>query len=100
VTIPSAISRAELSFYLWVVSKGKKPTAEDVLTIEIRDADGGLLTTLGTFSNLDQNDTYLQRHFDVTQYHGATIRISFTGVQKPGPPTWFLLDDVALNIWR
>jgi subtilisin family serine protease len=100
VTIPSTVRKAELSFYLWVVTKDKKLSADDVLTVEVRDASGALLGTLGTFSNLDANATYTQRRFDVSRYRGATIRISFTGIQSQGPPTWFLLDDVGLNIWR
>jgi Subtilase family/Peptidase inhibitor I9 len=100
VTIPSTVRKAELSVYLWVVTKDKKPSANDVLTIEFRDGAGVLLETLGTFSNLDANPTYAQRRFDVTRYRGTTIRISFTGIQSQGPPTWFLLDDVGLNIWR
>jgi subtilisin family serine protease len=100
VTVPSTVRKAELSFYLWVVTKDKKLSANDVLTIEIRNGAGVLLETLGTFSNLDANPTYAQRRFDVTRYRGATIRISFTGIQSQGPPTWFLLDDVGLNIWR
>lgn len=100
VAIPSTVRKADLSFYLWIVTKNKKPSAEDVLAIEIRDRTGLLLETLGTFSNLDANLTYVQRRFDVTRYRGATIRISFTGIQSQGPPTWFLLDDVGLNIWR
>jgi len=100
LTVPSTIRRAELSFYLWVASKNKKKSANDVLTVEIRDRAGVLLEILGTFSNLDANSTYVQRRFDVSRYRGATIRISFTGVQDQGPPTWFLLDDAALSIWR
>lgn len=100
VTIPSAVGSVQLSFYLWVVTKNKKLSAADVLSIEIRDKGGVLLETLGTYSNLDACSTYLKRQFDVTRYRGATIRISFTGVQNQGPPTWFLLDDVALNAWR
>jgi hypothetical protein len=100
VTIPSTVRKAELSFYLWIVTKGNKHSADDVLTVEIRDASGALLETLGTFSNLDANATYTQRRFDVSRYRGVTIRVSFTGIQSQGPPTWFVLDDVALNIWR
>jgi subtilisin family serine protease len=99
VTVPS-VRRTELSFYLWVTSKNKKPQANDILTVEIRDQAGVLLETIGTFSNLDANPTYAKRTFDVSRYRGATIRISFTGVQAQGPPTWFLIDDVALKIWR
>jgi len=100
VTIPSSVSKAQLSFYLWIVTNGNKHTADDTLSVEIRDASGALLATLGTYSNLDANATYTQRTFDVSRYRGATIRISFTGVQSQGPPTWFFLDDVALNIWK
>ena len=46
VTVPSTVSRAELSFYLWIVTRGNKKTADDTLTIEIRDASGALLATL------------------------------------------------------
>jgi hypothetical protein len=101
VTIPSNVSKAQLSFYLWIVTKGNKHSASDILTVEIRDASGLLvLGTLGTYSNLDANATYTQRTFDVTRFRGTKIRISFTGVQSQGPPTWFLLDDVGLNIWH
>jgi len=100
LTIPSTFSRAELSFYLWIVTRGNKPTADDILKVEIHDASGAVLETLGTYSNLDANATYTQRKFDISRYRGKSIRISFTGVQSQGPPTWFLLDDVAVNVWR
>ena len=98
--VPSNLSRAELSVYLWIVTKGGKKTATDVLTVEIRDKNGVLLETVGTFSNLDESPTYSKRRFDVSRYRGATIRIAFKAVQSQGPPTWFLLDDAALNVWR
>lgn len=98
LTIPATVRAAELSFYLWVVSKNKKHS--DTLAIEIRDENNVLLETLGTFTNLDVCDTYVERRFDVTRYRGKAIRISFIGQQDKGAPTWFLLDDVALNIWR
>jgi subtilisin family serine protease len=100
ITIPSTVSRAELSFYLLVVTKGKKPQASDTLTVDIRDGNGAVLETLGKFSNLDACSTYLQHKFDVKKYRGKAIRISFTGLQNQGPPTWFVLDDVNVNIWR
>src|SRR5205823_5423379 len=48
VTIPSTTSKAELSIYLWVVTKDKKLSADDVMMVEVRDASGALLETLGT----------------------------------------------------
>lgn len=100
VTVPASVSKVELNFYLWVVAKGKKPVAQDTLSIEIRDSSGALLETLGTYSNLDANAAYALRRFDVSRYRGKSIRVSFTGLQAQGPPTFFLLDDVGLNIWR
>lgn len=100
VMIPKSVSRAQLSFYLYVITKDKKSVAQDQMTVEVRDANGNLLETLGTYSNLDANATYTQRWFDVSRYRGKSIRVSFTGTQSQGPPTWFLLDDVGLNIWR
>ena len=100
ITIPGTVSRAELSIYLWVVTKGKKNTAADTLTVEVRDASGKLLQTLGKYSNLDADATYVQHKFDVTAFRGKTVHIAFSGLQSQGPPTYFLLDDVAVNIWR
>ncbi len=100
VTIPSTITSAELSFYLWVVTKEKSRSADDVFSVEIRNGAGALLETLGTFSNLDESPTYIQHRFDVSRYRGATIRISFVSTEDEGGTTWFLLDDVALNARR
>lgn len=100
ITVPATVSRAELSIYLWIVTKNKKSTVDDTLSVEVRDPSGALLEKLGTFSNLDACATYLQHRFNVKKYAGRPIRISFTGVQSQGPPTWFVLDDVTVNIWR
>ncbi len=100
VSIPAGVRKAELSVYIWIVTKNKKSTASDLLTVEIRDRNGSLLQTLATYSNLDASPTYLKRTFDVTRYRGATIRVYFRADQNQGAPTYFLLDDAALKIWR
>ncbi len=100
VTIPSTVASAELSFYLWVVTKLTSRSANDVLNVEILNEAGVVQETVGTLSNLDECPTYIQHRFDISRYRGATIRISFTSVNGSGAPTWFLLDDVALNVWR
>jgi hypothetical protein len=100
VTIPKTARKAELSFYLWVVAKGKKHSIDDILSVELRDANGILLTTLGKFSNRDESPTYLLRRFDVTRFRGWTVRVSFSVLERKGPYTWFLLDDATLNVRR
>jgi len=100
VTVPGNATAVELSFYLWVVAKGKSKSADDTLKVQIRDGTGALLGTLGTFSNLDNCPTYVRRFFDASAYRGKTIRITFVATTGHGPPTWFLLDDVGLNAKR
>jgi hypothetical protein len=99
LTIPSTVNRAQLSFYLWITTRGNSPKATDTLSVQILDAGGNVVATLATYSNLDSNSTYTQRTFDVTQFRGKAIHIAFTGVQSNGPPTWFYIDDAAVNVW-
>jgi hypothetical protein len=100
VTIPSNVKKAELSFYLWIVTKDPATSRNDVLTIEVQDPSGRSLAILGSYSNLDANATYTRRAFDVSRFRGMPIRIGFTGIQAVGPPTYFVLDDAELNIWK
>ena len=99
LTIPNTVNRAQLSFYLWVTKKGNSPKGTDTLSVQILDGNGNVIATLATYSNLDSNSTYTLRTFDVTQFKGKTIHISFNGVQSNGPPTWFYIDDIAVNVW-
>jgi subtilisin family serine protease len=115
LTIPSNVRKSELSFYLWIVTKEKNNSGnqqgdnegenqggnkDDTLTVEVRDASGALLGTLANFSNRDANATYTQRRYDLSRYRGRPIHISFTAKQDHDRPTWFLLDDVAVNVWK
>jgi subtilisin family serine protease len=100
VTIPSTVRKAELSVWVWVYAKSKKPAVQDTLRIEILDRNGALIKVLGTVTNLDAGSTYAEHKFDLTAYRGAAVRVSFTGLQSKGAPTYFLLDDASLNVWR
>jgi len=99
-TIPSTVGKAELDYFLWIVTKGNSPRATDTMTVQVRSAAGVMLATLTNYSNLDANATYTLTKFDLSRFRGVPIRISFTGVQSNGPPTWFFLDDVTVNIWK
>ncbi len=100
VTIPATAQSAELNFYLWVVTEERSGSADDVLNVQIRNEAGALLETLGTFSNLDACPIYVQRSFDLSRYRGETLRISFVSTEDQDRVTWFLLDDVTLNVRR
>ena len=99
VTIPPAVRTAELSVYLWIITRNKKLSA-DLLKIEILDGHGALLETVGTFNNLDASASWQEHRFDLSRHRGRTIRVAFTGSRERGSPTWFLLDDVTLNVRR
>lgn len=100
MTIPSNASTVELGFWLWVVTTERADTPQDVLKVELRDADGNVLELLGTFSNRDESESYKRRYFDLSAYRGRTVRVGFTSTRDQGAPTWFLVDDVELNAWH
>ncbi len=100
VTIPSNVTRAQLGVYVWVYAKSNRPQVVATLNVQIRDVNGNLLQTLGSYTNLDASSTYVQHIFDVTRYRGTPIRISFESVESNGAVTWFLLDDATLKIWQ
>lgn len=101
ITIPATVKRAELSFYLWIVTKDKKNTADDILKVQILDKSGKVIgNALATYSNLDTCPDYVVRRFDVTNLKGTPIHIGFSVQQQNGQPTWFVLDQVEVNIWQ
>jgi len=57
-----------------------------------------VLSTLGTFSNLNHGTVYVQRSFDVSAFKGQTVRIQFTGTEDASLQTSFFLDDAALTV--
>lgn len=99
VTVPTGPRRAELSIYLMVTSKGQKHAAVDFFNVEIRDANGLVLETVGAYSNMDAGPVYVQHRFDITKWEGHTIRVAFVSTANKGQPTWFLLDDVSMQMW-
>jgi hypothetical protein len=89
VTVPSGCSGATLSFWLLVDSdETTTTTAYDKLTVTA----GG--TTVGSYSNLNQGSSYVQRTLSIT---GSGSRaITFTGVEGNQLATAFVIDDVTL----
>ena len=73
-------------------------TAFDVLSVQVLNTSGTVLSTLGTFSNLNKAAGYTQRSFDVTAFKGQTIQIRFRGVEDSSLQTSFVIDDTALNV--
>jgi hypothetical protein len=99
VTIPSAATAATLSFFLHIDSaETSTTTAFDTLTVQVRNSSGTVLSTLATFSNLNQATGYQQKTFNLLSFKGQTIQIFFKGVEDSTLQTSFVLDDVNLNV--
>lgn len=98
VSIPATASSATLTFWLRVASaETTTTTAYDTLKLQVRSTGNAVLSTLGTYSNLNKGSTYVQRTFDVSAWKGQTIRVYFEGKEGSQVATSFLVDDVSLK---
>jgi hypothetical protein len=98
ITIPSDLHAASLAFSLHVTTEEEKPQAFDKLTVQLRRANGTIVTTLATFSNLDARPGFQLKSFDVTPFKGQKVRIFFSAKEDEGSTTSFVIDDVKLAI--
>ncbi|HZR28020.1 MAG TPA: alkaline phosphatase family protein [Terriglobales bacterium] len=99
VTIPSNATAATLTFWLHIdTAETSTTTAFDTLNVQVLNSSGTVLSTLGTFSNLNAAAGYQQRTFNVSSFKGQTIQIFFKGVEDSMLQTSFVVDDVSLKV--
>jgi PKD repeat protein len=99
VSIPSACTTANLSFWLHIdTAETSTTTAYDTLQVQVLNSSGTVLGTLATYSNLDHNTGYAQHSFSLAPYIGQTITLKFTGTEDYTLQTSFVVDDTALNV--
>ena len=98
VSIPSTAT-ANLTFWLNVTSSETGTTAYDNLYVEVRNTSGALLTTLGTYSNVNKGTAgvYSQKSFSLAAYRGQTVRVQFRATTDSSVTTTFRVDDVSLK---
>src|SRR5439155_20375538 len=92
VTLPAGCTAYSLSFWLHVDTKETENVAYDKLTVKVGS------TTLATYSNLNAVSGYVQKSFDIKQFAGQAVTVSFTGVEDSSLQTSFVIDDTALNV--
>ncbi|HEX6075674.1 MAG TPA: M4 family metallopeptidase [Micromonosporaceae bacterium] len=93
VTIPAGCSTYTLTFYLRINSSETTTTiAYDRFTVQLGT------TTLGTWSNLNENTAYAVRTFNVSNFAGQTVTLKFTGTEDSSLATSFVVDDVSLQV--
>jgi hypothetical protein len=99
VSIPANVTAATLSFFLHVDTAETTTTRVfDKLTVQVRNASGGVLSTLATFSNLDHAPGYQQHTFDLTAFKGQTIQVFLQGSEDFELQTSFVVDDLSLQV--
>jgi hypothetical protein len=99
VTIPANATSATLSFWLHIDTAESTTTTQfDTLQVQIRDANGNLLQTLQTFSNLNHGTGYQQHTYNLNSFIGQTIQVFLIGQEDFELQTSFVVDDFALNV--
>jgi hypothetical protein len=100
VTIPAASTAAQLCYWLRINTAETTTTTQfDKLSVQLRNSAGTVLTTLGTFSNLNAAafSTYHQVCSNVGSFAGQTVRPFFLGTEDASLQTSFFLDDLTLQ---
>jgi len=96
INVPSTANTVTLSFWLKISSaETTTTTVFDRLQVQIRNSSNTVLTTLATYSNLDETTGYTFKTFDVTAFKGQTIRIYFLGTEDSSLATSFVIDDTS-----
>lgn len=99
VSIPSTATSATLTFWLHIdTAETTTTTAFDTFRVQVLNTSGTVLSTLGTFSNLNHAAGYQQHSFSVLSFKGQTVRIRFIGQEDSSLQTSFVIDDVNLNV--
>jgi len=96
INVPSTANTVTLSFWLKISSaETTTTTVFDRLQVQIRNSSNTVLTTLATYSNLNETTGYTLKTFDVTAFKGQTIRIYFLGTEDSSLATSFVIDDTS-----
>jgi len=96
ITVPASATTVTLSFWLKITTAETTTTTQfDRLQVQIRNSSNTVLTTLATYSNLNNTTGYVLKTFDVTAFKGQTIRIYFLGTEDSSLQTSFVIDDTS-----
>ena len=99
VTLPSGCSAETFGFWLHIdTAETSTTTAYDKMTVQVLNSSGTVLSTLGTFSNLDAASGFVQHSYSLAAYAGQTVTLKFTGTEGSQLQTSFVLDDTSANV--
>jgi hypothetical protein len=98
IVVPASASRVTWDFFLHVDTAESGSTAYDTLSAQVLDANGNVLATLATWSNLDKSSGYVEHTLDLSAYAGKTIQVNFYGKEDSSLQTSFVVDDVSVKV--
>jgi len=103
VTIPSTMTKATESFWLYVdTSEASGSPCYDYFYARIRNSSGSTITTPVTKCNSNANNAWVQYTVDVTSalsaYKGQQVQIYFAGTNDVSLPSDFFVDDVTFTV--
>ncbi len=97
VSIP-ANGSARLVFWLHIdTAETSKTKAYDTLTLQVLSPAGAVLSTLGSWSNLNAAAGYHQQSFSLSRFAGQQVVLKFAGVEDYEYQTSFVIDDASLT---
>ncbi|HEX8079050.1 MAG TPA: alkaline phosphatase family protein [Jatrophihabitans sp.] len=92
VSIPAGC-QARLSFWLDIdTDQRTTSTVYDTLRVTLRSPSGSVLDALATYSNLNATTGYRKHSFDVSEYAGRQLLVTFTARENSSRQTSFFLD--------
>src|SRR5688572_2018736 len=89
-----------LTFYLKISSAEGTSTADDTLSVRIYDSSGALVSTLGTYSNVDKNTYAGWTQVTLTIPASAAVannRLRFDASEDKSLQTTFYIDGVSIQ---
>jgi hypothetical protein len=98
VTLPANCANASFTFWLHIDTAETATTPIDTLNLQVLNSSGTVLSTPGTFSNVNAATGYAQQSVTLASFAGQTVTLKFTGVEDNQRQTSFVIDDTALNV--
>ncbi|GIJ49049.1 hypothetical protein Val02_59350 [Virgisporangium aliadipatigenens] len=100
VSLPTGCASYTLSYWLHIdTGEPASAPARDTLKVEVVSADGTVLVTLATHSNVNRVAGYTQHTLDMKPWAGQSVTLRFTATENANArQTSFVLDDTALTV--
>ncbi|MFF7437379.1 S8 family serine peptidase [Streptomyces sp. NPDC008122] len=98
VHVPAGCGPTTLNYSLRVASSEGNTRAWDFLRVQAWSAEGTLLGTLKTHTNIEQSADYVRHSVDLSQFADQDVMIRFLGTEDSSFPTSFLLDDITVDV--